>query len=176
MERPGADVLVVGGAAGSVGLYAVAWAAALDAGSVRYVDHDPGRLAIAESAGAEALEHSGPWPKRFDRAPITIDNTGDAEGLLSVLRSTDDFGVCTMVVIHFEPTTPVPLLEMYTRGVTLLTSRADSRRFLPEVLEHVAAKRFDPACVPITTVDWADAAEAWLDPAVKLVVTTDADD
>ena len=173
-KRPGADVLIVGGAAASIGLYAVAWAMALDARSVRYVDHDPERLAIADTAGAEAVAHAGPWPKRFERAPITIDNTGEPEGLLSVLRSTDDFGVCTMVAIHFEPTTTVPLLEMYTRGVTLLTSRADSRRFLPAVLEHVAAGRFDPSSVPITQVDWVDAAEAWLEPAVKLVVTTKA--
>lgn len=170
-ERPGADVLIVGGAAASIGLYAVAWAVSLEARSVRYVDHDSERLSIAEAAGAEAMQHDGQWPKAFERAPITVDNTGDTEGLLSVLRSTDDFGVCTMVAIHFQPTTPVPLLEMYTRGVTLMTSRADSRRFLPAVLEHVAAGRFDPASVPITEVDWADAADAWLEPAVKLVVS-----
>jgi threonine dehydrogenase-like Zn-dependent dehydrogenase len=170
-QHPGADVLVVGGTAASIGLYAVAAARALDAGSVRYVDADPERLAAAEALGAEALEHDGPWPHHFDRALITVDNTGDAEGLTSVLRSTDAYGFCTSVVIHFTPTTPVPLLEMYTRGVTFHVSRADSRRLLPEVLDLVARGAIDLAPVPTTEVAWDDAADAWLAPATKLILT-----
>ena len=169
-ERPGADVTVVGGTAASIGLYAVAWATALGAGTTRYVDDDPDRLAAAEAMGAEGVEHHGPWPRRFGRAPITVDNTGDADGLLTALRSTDDYGTCTMVVIHFEPTTPVPLLELYTRGVQLHASRADARRFLPEVLAHVAAGTFAPGRVPTTLVPWDEAEAAWLAPATKLVV------
>ena len=169
-DRPGADVLVVGGAAASIGLYAVAAAVGLGAGSVRYVDGDADRLAAAEALGAQVEAHEGPWPKRFPRAQVVVDNTGDPDGLVTSIRSTDDYGTCTSVVIHFEPTTAVPLLEMYTRGVQLHASRADSRRLLPEVLELVAAGRLPVGGVPRTVVDWADAAEAWLEPATKLVV------
>ncbi|MEL7209344.1 MAG: alcohol dehydrogenase catalytic domain-containing protein, partial [Actinomycetota bacterium] len=169
-DRPGADVLVLGGTAASIGLYAVAWAHCLGAGSLRYVDDDPARLAVAESIGAEVIHHEGEWPRRFDRAQVTVDNTGDAAGLLTAIRSTDDYGTCTLIAIHFEPTTPMPLLELYTRGVSFHTSRADSRRYLPEVLTHVAAGTFDPGVVPTTVVDWDEAAERWLDPATKLIV------
>lgn len=168
--RPGADVLVVGGAAASIGLYAIATAIALGAASVRYVDSDPGRRAAAIALGAEVEEHSGEWPRRFDRALITVDNTADADGLVTTLRSTDDYGTCTSVAIHFAPTTPLPLLEMYTRGVTFHLSRADSRRFLPEVLELVSSGRLDPMAVPTTIVDWEEAENAWLEPATKLVL------
>ena len=65
----------------------------------------------------------------------------------------------------------MPLLEMYTRGITFHTSRADSRRYLAEVLDLVAAGRIDPLAVPTTVVEWDAAAERWLEPAVKLVVT-----
>ena len=77
------------------------------------------------------------------------------------------------MAIQFAPETPVPLLEMYTRGVTFHTSRADSRRFLPEVLDLVSAGRLDPLGVPVTTVPWDRADEAWLAPATKLVLTRD---
>ncbi len=169
--RPGADVLIVGGAAASIGLYAVDAAVALGAGSVRYVDTDADRCTAAAALGAQAVHHEGAWPRRFDRAAITVENTADPEGLAATLRSTAPYGLCTCVAIHFAPEVAVPLLEMYTRGVTLHASRADSRRYLPEVLDLVAAGRLHPEAVPTTVVDWDRADEAWLQPATKLVVT-----
>jgi threonine dehydrogenase-like Zn-dependent dehydrogenase len=169
-DNPGAEVLVVGGAAPSVGFYAVAAAIALGSERVRYVDSDPARAAAAERLGGEVTLHDGDWPRSFERAPITIENTMDPDGLACTLRSTDDYGFCTSVAIHFGETTPVPLLHMYTKGITLHLSRADSRRFLPEVIDLVAAGRLDPSAVPTTVAAWDDAAEAWLEPAVKLVV------
>jgi threonine dehydrogenase-like Zn-dependent dehydrogenase len=168
---PGEEVLVVGGAGASVGLYSVAAALALGSGRVRYVDRDPGNCAAAERLGAEVTQLDGPWPRSFERALVTIENTMDPDGLLCALRSTDDYGWCTSVAIHFGETTPVPLLQMYTHGITLHASRADSRRLLPEVIELVAAGRLDPTAVPTTLAAWDAAAEAWLEPATKLVVT-----
>jgi alcohol dehydrogenase len=169
-DRPGADVLIVGGAAVSIALYAVAAAIALSSEHVRYVDTDLARCAAAEALGADVEHHQGPWPRRFDRALITVDATGDDAGLAATLRSTDDYGTCTSVAIYFEGTTPIPLLDMYTHGITFHASRADSRLFLPLVLELVADGRVDHLAVPKTIVPWDQAAEAWLEPATKLVL------
>lgn len=54
-ESPGASVLVVGGGACSIGLYAAAMACALGASSVDYVDSDSRRLALAGSVGANPI-------------------------------------------------------------------------------------------------------------------------
>jgi alcohol dehydrogenase len=169
-ERSGADVLIVGGMVKSVTLYAVAVAMAAGARRVRYVDSDPLSLAAATALGAEVVEHHGSWPRRFDRALITVDGTGDPEGLAAVLRSTEDYGYCTSVAIYFGSVTPMPLLEMYTRGVTFHVSRADSRRLLPDVIGLVAARRLDPLAIPTTVVPWDQAPTAWLEPATKLVL------
>jgi len=169
---PGADVLIVGGAGPSIGLYAVGLAGVLGAGAVRYVDSDPGRCEQAERLGAQVTHHSGAWPKRFDRALVTVENTADADGFGCVIASTEDYGICTPVAIHFAPTTPVPLLSMYTRGVTMVLGRADSRRHLAEVLRLVDAGRFDPLEVETGIADFDSAAEAWLeDPGRKLVLS-----
>ena len=170
LQRPGAEVLIVGGTAPSVGLYAIAIATVLGAGSVRYVDRDPRLCGIASQLGADASTHEGPWPRRFDRALITVDNSGDAEGLACTLRSTDDYGICSGIAIHFTPTTPVPLLDMYTKGLTFQVSRADSRLHLRAVLDLVAAGKINPLSIPTNVVDWGEAHRAWLDPAIKLVV------
>jgi threonine dehydrogenase-like Zn-dependent dehydrogenase len=169
-QRPGAEVLIVGGAAASIGLYAVMFARELGSARVRYVDRDEARCAAAARLGAEVEHQQGPWPRRYERAAITVEATGDVEGLTAVLRSTDDYGFCTAVAIHFAPTVALPLLEMYTRGITLHLSRADSRRLLPRVLELFADGRFDPLAVPTTVVPWDRADEAWLEPATKLVL------
>lgn len=90
--NPGAEVLVVGGAAPSVGMYSVAAAVALGSERVRYVDRDQAACEAAERLGAEATLHTGSWPRRFDRTLVTVDNTADQDGLACTLRSTDDYG------------------------------------------------------------------------------------
>jgi hypothetical protein len=67
-------------------------------------------------------------------------------------------------------TTPIPLLEMYTRGVTFHVSRADSRRYPPAVLDLVHAGALDPIAIPTTMVLWDQAAGARLEPSTKLVL------
>ena len=173
LARPGADVLVVGGAGPSIGLYAVHLAVALGAGTTGYADHDDERCAAAEALGATVHRVAGEWPRRFDRAQIVVENSGTTEGLTCALRSTEDYGTCTIVAVNFAPAVPVPLLEMYTRGVTLVVSRADSRQHLPTVLGLAAEGTIDPLVVPTAVVDWADAAQAWLVPHTKLVLVRD---
>ncbi|HYO37728.1 MAG TPA: zinc-binding dehydrogenase, partial [Geodermatophilus sp.] len=168
-ERPGADVLVLAGAVPSIGLYAVALARALGAGRVRYVDRDGQRCAAATELGAEGTRLDGEWPRRYDRAEVVVDGTADPAGLACAVRSTEDGGLLTVVGIVFGEA-PLPLLEMYTRGITVHLSRADSRRHLPEVLALAASGAFDPLAVPTTTAAFDDAAEVWLEPATKLVL------
>lgn len=168
-DRPGSDVLVLAGAAPSIGLYAVALARVLGAGLVRYADSDADRCAVAERLGARVEQVTG-WPRRLERAGIVVDTTADAEGLVCAIRSTEDQGVLSVLGIVFGDA-PVPLLEMYTRGITLHTSRADSRHHLPALLELTASGAFDPLVVPVTTAPFDEADQAWLRPATKLVLT-----
>jgi len=73
-------------------------------------------------------------------------------------------------LVRSDSLTPVPLLEMYTRGVTFHVSRADSRKLLPDVISLVASGRLGPLNIPTTVVPWDQAPEAWLEPATKLVL------
>ena len=164
-----APVLILGGELASIGLYATALAVALGSSEVRYVDTDPKRCQAASALGART-EQVNSWPRRLPSAPITVDASGDPAGLVCALRSTAAYGTCTSVSIYFAEVA-LPLLEMYARGVTFHTSRADSRRHLPAVVELVERGVLDPLCVPTTIVDWSDADTAWLEPAIKLVVS-----
>ena len=70
-DAPGSEVLIVGGAGGSVPLYAIQLALALGAPAVRYLDPDPESAALAAGLGAQASE--GPIPREVGSFPVTVD-------------------------------------------------------------------------------------------------------
>jgi threonine dehydrogenase-like Zn-dependent dehydrogenase len=167
-QSPGGSVLVVAGGAPSIGLYAAALAKSLGASSVEYVDSDPGRLELAARFGATVVE--GPPPRKRARHAITVDASADPAGLACALRSTEPGGVCTSVGIYYTPETPVPLLEMYTYGVTFVTGRVDARPAIPGLLDLVLSGKFHPEEVTTAVVPWEEASSALLEPVNKLVM------
>lgn len=170
LERaPGAEILIVGGGALSIALYAVQIAAALGAGRITYEDSDPARLAKAAELGAEPIDDRGERPK--EQYPITVDASSTREGLTRTLRATEPGGTCTSVGILYEPETPLPLLEMYTKGIDFRIGRVMSRAVMPKVLDLVADGRIAPERVTSRLVDWDRAAEAVLEPETKLIVS-----
>ena len=166
---PGAEVLVVGGLGpGSIGLYAAGVAVALGSESVLYVDGDPHRREVASSLGAQTFAE---MPKRVGPYPITVDASGDPAGLALALRSTAPDGVCTSTAIYFGEQPSLPLLEMYTKGITFRTGRANAREAMPQVLELAAQGALRPELVTSRVVPWEDAAEGLLEGGwTKLVI------
>ena len=162
------NVLIVGGGAPSIGLYAAAMAVALGAAAVDYVDSDPERLRLAEQAGVHVIE--GPPPKRLGPYNLTVDASADGAGLACALRSAEPGGICTSVGIYYSDTA-VPLLEMYSKGITFVTGRVNAREAIPPVLDLVQAGRFKPEQFTTAVASWSDAPEAMFTPSTKLVVT-----
>lgn len=171
--RPGADVLVLGGAARSIGLYAAGIAAGLGA-RVRYADHDARRLAVASDLGAEPVEIDRTEHHLEPLAEIVVDAGASVASLSCACRSTAPGGHCTHVGVVYEPQTTVPLLEMYTSGITLHVGRAMARPAIDPVLDLVVRGRLRPELVTDRVVPWQDAATALLAPHDKLVFTRDA--
>lgn len=172
--RPGASVLVVGGLAQSVGLYAAAAAKALGAGEVLYLDDDAGRRARAEALGvtAEPLAlGEGRDPERmFD---VVVEAAGFPDALIFAMRSTAANGYLTSVAIHLGETTPVPLRSAYYKGLTFITGRVHSRAVLPDVAACVACGKLDPSPVTHRRCGFDEAADAMTDPGPKLVFLQD---
>ncbi len=160
-REPGASVLIVGGAStGSIGLYAAAIAVALGAESVLYADSDPGRCATAAALGAQTLSE---LPSRLGPFAVTVDASADPQGLALALRSTAPDGSCTSTAIYFGDQPSLPLLEMYTKGITFRTGRANARTAMPHVIELAASGALHPEVVTTRVVGWGDAADALLE-------------
>lgn len=169
-EQPGADVLVVGGLAQSVGLFAVAAARALGAGRVVYTDFAEARLAKAAELGADAVACDYSATQRFATSfPVVVEAGGTGDSLAFALRSTQRCGSCTGVSAGTGTSATIPLREMYTKGITYTVSRVHARGDLDAALELACSGHFDPGAVITREVAFAQAADAMMEGDVKTV-------
>lgn len=168
-KQPGASVLVAG--RGSIGLYTVLCAKYLGAEKVTFASQDQEELMIAEGLGAECIEICA-WPKKLAQHDITMDVTNSRAGLSTVIKSTAPYGYCTSGSIYFAPTTPIPLVDMYMKGIEFHTGRVNSASVLDRVLELVA-KGLNPAAIEPMIASFDDAIDVLLSApkARKLIFT-----
>jgi alcohol dehydrogenase len=166
-DRPGASVLVIGGLAQSVGLYAAGAAVAEGAGRVLYLDDDADRRARAAAMGAAVAPFTG----YEGREPfeIVVEAAGNSAALALAIRSAGRNGIVTSVSIHLAKETPLPLTDAYYKGLQLNVARVDGRRHLPDVLACVACGKLHPEHVTHRVAGFAEAGEAMTDAGPKLV-------
>jgi len=169
-ERPGGRVLVIGGLAQSVGLYAAGAAVALGAGDILYLDDHPDRRARAEALGARAeslaLGEGRSVDAQFD---VVVEANGTSEALAFAVQSAGPNAYLTSAAIHLARETPIPLTRAYYKGLTFNTSRVHSRATLPGVLECLACGKLKADAVTHRHASFAEAAEAMTDPGPKII-------
>jgi len=169
IEKPGRSVLIVGGGASSISLYAAAIASSLNASKIDFMDTSKERLQHAEKLGASPLERGGSYPQKAGQYDITVDASGDPEGLACAVRSMGPEAVCTAVTLYFRPQS-MPLIEMYNTGGTFKTGRVNFRSVIPQALDLIQKGKFKPGDVTTQSASFADAPEAMLTPGTKLVL------
>jgi threonine dehydrogenase-like Zn-dependent dehydrogenase len=166
--RPGGMVLVLGGGAKSIGLYAAGLAVAQGAGVVEYVDDDAARRAIAGDLGARAQER--PSRTGYD---IVVEATSRAAGLRRAVRALTPGGICTAVGYYLSSGTRVPLMRMYATDATLRLGVSHARAILPELLEFVRTTGFPAERVTTLLAGWDDAPRAYAERTTKVVLRRD---
>jgi threonine dehydrogenase-like Zn-dependent dehydrogenase len=167
-ERPGAPVLIAASGA-TIALYTVSLALALGAERVDLVGGNPWLREKAEELGATLMDEE--FPKRLGPYPITVDASGDVDGLQCALRSTEPEGICTSIGIYWTETTPMPLFEMFSKGIRFHTGRVQARPAMEPVLELVRSGNFKPELATGETAEWEEAAEALANHRSKLVIS-----
>jgi threonine dehydrogenase-like Zn-dependent dehydrogenase len=176
-KRPGSPVLVVGGAAASIGLYAAGIAVALGGNPVDYLDTSPECLRIAERLGANPIlvTRGARWLRNGEPAHrggygVSVDARSTTASLQYALRALAPGGICSAVGFYLCRGTPLPLWEMYMKGVTLEIGLSHARSSLPATLDLVAAGRFDPGLVTSLVAGWDDAPRVFAERGTKPVV------
>ncbi len=175
--HPEAKVLILGGGASSIGLYAAGLAVAHGATTVDYADHSQTRRQIAESFGARTLAPpSGRRARRLrlpDSYDVVVEASSTAAGLRRALRALAPGGVCTGVGYYTGTVTGVPVMRMYATSATLQVGVSHARAALPDLLDFIARTGFPAEDVTTLTADWDDAPTAYAARTTKLVLERD---
>src|SRR5262245_11043737 len=163
---PGSELLIAAHGGLSIPLYAAQAALALGASRVDFASADAEQLALAERIGAHPVETNfeGRPARRY---PIVVDAGLSPGGLQYAIRATEPEGICQSVSYYPGADIPLPLGRMYTLGIRFFVGRCHAAALLPEVVKWVEAKRLRPEAITTRVVDWSDAADAWLEPAIK---------
>ncbi len=165
LEGVHAPRVAVYGGTGSVGLYAADVARNVVGCETVYVDRDPGRLAVAASLGIETREAPDRRLRDFD---LAVDASADPAWLRAALRSVVPEGQVNSVGIYFDDV-PLPLFELYVRGVNFHNGKGHARPHVPAVLDVVAAGLLTPQAVSSGIHDIADAPDVIAAGAAKPV-------
>ena len=175
-KTPQAPVLVMGGAAKSIGLYAAYFAAVLGSTQVDYVDDNISRLQIAESIGVNPIQikkntslHSV-TSLRKEGYPITVDASGSQKKLNFAIRMLSPGGITTSTAFYLKKATPLPLWDMYSKSATFHIGVSHPRRDIPEILPLIQNGSFKPEKIITLTSDWENAPKAYLEKSTKLVL------
>ncbi|MFT4799010.1 MAG: threonine dehydrogenase-like Zn-dependent dehydrogenase [Sulfitobacter sp.] len=173
-NRPGSDVLIVGGMAQSVGLFSIQVAIAMGAGRVVYTDFDAERLAHARTLGAEVIktEYRPLMPVEW-QFPIVVDASNVPEGLIFALNSTAPCGICTGISAGAAIMDGLPLVQMYMKGITYDISRVHARATIEKVMDCVRCGSINHKDVITTTLPFSSAADAMTDSDVKIAFVRD---
>jgi threonine dehydrogenase-like Zn-dependent dehydrogenase len=118
-KSPRAPVLIVGGGAPSIGLFAAGITVAMGASQVDYPDTSNHRLDLARELGANPVKitKGAAWfrngePPGPEKPLITVDASSfKVGGLNYAIRSLAPGGKCTSVCFYFRKGTPLPLLK-----------------------------------------------------------------
>jgi alcohol dehydrogenase len=168
-------VLILNGAAQSIGLYAAGLAVAHGATTVDYVDNRRERLEIAGTLGAtphptgqKAKLRSSDLPDR--KYDIVIEGTSTATGVDLGLRALAPGGLCSAVGYYLPPGTKVPLMHMYANDATLKIGVSHTRPVLPALLDFVDSTGFPAELVTTMLADWDDAPAAYEAHTTKLIL------
>lgn len=169
-DRPGGAVLILGGGARSIGLYAAGLAVAHGASVVDYVDDNPRRRQIAESFGARTRTRAAERAQRYD---IAVEASSRPAGVREAIRALKPGGVCTAVGYYLASGTRVPLMHMYANDARLHLGVSHPRAVLPELLDFVDRSGFAAETVTTLTADWGDAPSAYAAKTTKVVLQRD---
>ncbi|HEY8572849.1 zinc-dependent alcohol dehydrogenase [Phenylobacterium sp.] len=150
-------VLVVGGRAHNMALYAVVMARALGARRIDFLDDDAERLEEAERLGARPMRMG---PSEGRSYPIVVECGGAPERLATALGRVAADGVCTPVWPYAE-SFAVPVGAMFYRNATLVTGQPHARAHMDPVLDLMLRTGMSSTSIPVEVLPWAEAPEAY---------------
>lgn len=168
--NPNQRVLVVGGKAKSVGLYALLLAKSMNVTDIDYVDGNKERLDIAVKLKANNVYESyNQISRKYD---LVIDASSTNSGLETAFKAVKNFGTISSSGIYIKKT-PLSLIEMYAKGVTFKIGFANARTDAENVLKLLEKVQIPFELITTHKDVWENAETAFMTETTKVIVTRD---
>ncbi|TGL38947.1 zinc-dependent alcohol dehydrogenase [Leptospira perdikensis] len=169
-QKKDPKVLVVGGLAGSIGLYTALFLHQTKKAEVLYADTDKTRIQLAESLGIP-VEHFTTFTKPTNKYDLVCDASANKAGWDFAVRSLGKNAIFSSASIFWTNQWEIPYLEMYNQGVEIHLGRVESKDSMEALYPYILSGTFTPEKIVTRTANFNDAKEAWLEESIKLVIT-----
>lgn len=162
------SVIVIGGAAKSVGLYSVLLAKAMGVAQIDYVDKNEERRQHAKQLGADTVITS--FENIHQKYDLAVEASSDGNGLKAAIKSLKPYGICSSSGIYLKKI-KLPMIYMYANGIYYKNGLTNARSEMEKILELVKNGKLDLSKVTTKLDRWDNAIEAFLSRSSKVIVT-----
>lgn len=168
LNHPNKKVLILGGSAKSIGLYATAFAVRMTNKQVDYLDLSSERIEIANKLGANGIQkdillHSG----NYD---LIVNCTNSTKAIKLAIKWLNPGGVLTSANIYFNNKVGVPFFQLYAKNIKLVTGLANPMADIPEMLSFIKDNKIQPEIVTTHIGKWENAASDLLKRTTKVII------
>lgn len=168
LDKPGKDVLVIGGSTRSIALYCVAFAVAMETARVDYLDRNPERRKIASSLGGNVISSDlANVDRQYD---LVVNGTNHPSAVAKSIRCLKPGGVCTSMNIHFNKSIAVPFFQLYAKNLTLKSGMANPMADIPSMLSFVENRQVNIGAVNTRIASWDQAPNALIENTTKVII------
>ncbi len=161
-------VLIIGGGAKSVGLYAAAFASKMNTEVVDYVDKSEERINIAKKVGANGIR--GDYRQHDGRYDLVVNCTNALDAIKLGIKWLNPGGVLSSANIYFNKNVRVPFFQLYAKNIRLVTGLANPLADIPEMLAFIKEKDIRPELITTHIGKWESASEDLLRKTTKVII------
>ena len=167
-NKPDQKVLIIGGTAKSVGLYATAFAVKMKTKQVDYVDISKERIEIAIKLGANGInkkfkEHNG----NYD---LIVNASSSTKAIDYGIKHLNSGGILSSAMIYLNKKINVPYFRMYAKNLTLKTGLANPMADIPQMMKFIKNEKLQPEMVTTHIGDWDNADKELLKRTTKVMI------
>lgn len=168
INQPNKRVLILGGTAKSVGLYAAGFAAKMDTKQVDYIDTSEERIQIANKLGVNGIK------KRFqdhsEEYDLIVNASSSTKAIDYGIKHLRSGGVLSSAMIYLNKKINVPYFRMYAKNLTLKTGLANPMADIPQMLNFIKENKLQPELITTLVGNWENAEETLLHRTTKVMI------
>lgn len=157
--NPGAPVFIATGAFNNIALYAVAIAKVLGASQIDIYGLPQAEHSKAEALGGKIITNKSDVPSNF--YPIAVDASKNIDGLNLAIEAASASGVLTVSTMYIDKHTPLPLMTMFQKCLTLITGQPHVRSLIELAIDLVRSNAASFAPMIDEVLPWEEAPRAF---------------